>query len=214
MAAERYAKVTRRMWSDERFRALSKPQPNAQSLWLFLLTGPTRGGIPGLLNLGEGGLAEAIGWTRHATRKHLLELEAASLVIIDRTSNLIWLPKALRHNAPESPNVVLSWSASWRELPECQLKTDATEAAKAFLATLGKGEAFAEAFRQAIGEVSRKPSRKTSPNQEQEQEQEQLPRTAGASGPPNGGEGDPCQETASRLAAILAHIPGGKMVGA
>lgn len=219
MAAERYARITRRMWNDEKFRALSRPKPNAQSLWIFLLTAPTRGGVPGLLPLGELSLAEAIDWPVTAVRKHLAELEEAKFIRADRAATLIFIPKAIKHNAPESPNVVLSWAAAWRELPECALRSEAQNVILDFL--LGHGESFAEAFRQVLegrtpkpsgkafykstakgeGKPSLHPSGKGEPNQSQSQSQSQSQTLA-----PDGDLPDPetRKANAARLRAMLA----------
>ncbi len=85
---------------------------------------------------------------------------------------LDWLvPKAIVHNRPDNPNVVLSWRANWDELPECALKDEAYRVLKPFVEQLGKG--FAEAFAKACPGGSA--------NQEQEQEQEQEGESARAS---------------------------------
>ena len=164
---ERYSKVSRRIWNDARFRALSAPQPNAQTLFQRLLTGPELTNIPGCFQAWEAGLAQALGWPLDGFRKAFAEVSAQGLAKADWEVGFIWIPKAILHNKPESPNVVRSWKATWDELPECQLKADAFRALKAFVEGLPKG--FGEAF----AEGCRKPSAKPSPNQEQEQEQEQ-----------------------------------------
>jgi hypothetical protein len=164
---ERYSRVTRRMWRDERFRALSSPKPNAQTLWLFLLTGPVNVGVPGVLPISELGLSDQLGWPVAATRRCLSEIETAKMVLVDRRAPLIWIPKAIQHNPPANPNVVLSWVDGWRELPECELRRQAEESTKDFLKGFGKG--FAVAFEKVL----RKPSATSFDKQEQEQEQEQ-----------------------------------------
>ena len=107
----------------------------------------------------------------------------------DFKARLVWLPNAIRHNKPESPNVVKSWRAEVDLLPECQLKNEAILAISEYLE--GLGESFINAFKNNILEqddggvkggksnqlkpspkASAKPSPKTKPNQEQEQEQE------------------------------------------
>jgi hypothetical protein len=87
----------------------------------------------------------------------------------------MWLPSAIKHNKPESPNVVKSWAAEFDLIPECDLKWEAFEALKASIHALGEayGKAFDETFAKPSGKPLAKPSGKTSPNQEQEQEQEQ-----------------------------------------
>ena len=58
----RYKKVDPRVWRDEKFTSLSKPKPNAQSLWLHLLTTPLLGTLPGAIVAGRAALAEELGW--------------------------------------------------------------------------------------------------------------------------------------------------------
>lgn len=170
---ERYSKVSRRMWNDKRFRRLSAPQPNAQTLWQRLLTGPELGVIPGVFQAWEGGLAQALGWPLEAFRKAFAEVLREDLAKADWEAGLVWVPKAVKHNEPQSPNVVIGWAREWTELPECKLKDEAFRHLKAYVEGLPEG--FQKAFRKAFAEVLAK----TSPNQEQEQEdllEEEDPR--------------------------------------
>ena len=165
--ALRYSKVSRRIWGDERFQRLTPAPPNGQTLWLRLLTGPELTVIPGLFAIGEAALSEALGWPLEGFRKAFAEVSREGMVKADWKARLVWVPKALSHNRPESPNVVRSWGSVFAELPDSPLKTEAYQALKAFVE--GMGEGFGKAFRQAFPEAFAKPS----PNQEQEQEQEQ-----------------------------------------
>jgi hypothetical protein len=163
----RYRKISVRIWGDEKFRRLSKPKPNAQSLWFYLLTGPHTSALPGVFVSGEASLAEALGWSVKDFRRCFSELVAAGMAKAEWSHRVVWLPKAVNHNAPESPNVVKSWRVALDEVPECHLKYEAASALKAFIEGLGEG------FRKALGEGwpgARKP---TPVNQEQEQIQEQ-----------------------------------------
>jgi hypothetical protein len=181
MSAEkgRYSKVSRRIWNDSKFRELSGPKPCGSWLWFRLLTGPELTCIPGLFQAWEAGLAQALGWALKDFRKAFAEVRKQELAKADWTTGLIWLPNAIRHNEPESPNVVRGWRVAWSELPDCALKTEAAETLRAWCDS--KGAAWAEAFAEATGEASSppsgkpspKPSKKTRANQEQEQEQEQ-----------------------------------------
>lgn len=167
----RYRKVLCRMHSDGKFMALSKPQPNGQSLWQYLITGPHTTSVPGLFMAGEAQLAEALQWPLVGFRKAWAEIETLDMGRADWKARVVWLPNAIRHNAPENPNVVKGWSASLDEIPECHLKYEAMEGLRMFLA--GLGEPFLKPFP--------KPFRHTSTqglaNQEQEQEQDQDPPT-------------------------------------
>ncbi|MDQ0035865.1 hypothetical protein J2W30_003633 [Variovorax boronicumulans] len=170
-ARGRYRKVEVRTWGDEKFRALSPMPPCGQGLWLYLITGPHTGPIPGLFRAGRAALAEDLDWDVEAFDKAFGEAFAQGMVKADFKARVIWLPSAIKHNKPESPNVVRSWAAEFDLIPECDLKREAFGALKASIHALG--EAFGKAFDEAFGKPSLKPSPKTMPNQEQEQEQEQ-----------------------------------------
>ena len=175
----RYRKISIRIWNDEAFRKLSRPQPNGQSLFHFCLFGPFTTIIPGVFSAGEGAMAERLGWPLKAFREAFREVfgedpkggRTKPLVKADWKAHLVYVPNAIKYNIPESPNVIKSWADTWDELPECQLKVEAYQHLKAFLQAYSK--AFAEAFLKACPEPSLKASWKPSPNQEQEQEQEE-----------------------------------------
>jgi hypothetical protein len=168
----RYSRVSRRIWNDERFRRLTPIPPCGQGLFLRLLTAPELNNIPGLFQAWEAGLAQSLGWTLEAFREAFAEAFREGLAKASWKDGLVWLPKSIWHNEPESPNVVLSWSTAWAELPDCPLKNEAfvglNEWAKA------KGKPWAEAFGKAFG----KASPKACPNQDQDQDQrEEIPPT-------------------------------------
>lgn len=158
------------MWGDIRFRRLSPLLNSGQALWIYLLTGPRTHSIPGLYTVGEREMAEALGWSLLAYRRAFQEILDEDLVKVDWHARLVWIPKAIHYNQPESPNVVLGWSRIWDELPECSLKSEAYHYIKGFLEGLGKG--FHDAFMKATPKTLPKTMPKTMPNQEQEQEQE------------------------------------------
>lgn len=161
---ERYSRVSRRMWNDERFRRLSAPEtPNAQHLWFRLLTGPELGIVPGCFQAWDGGLARALRWPVDGTVKAFQEIVDQGLGIADWEVGFVFVYKAIKHNLPTSPNVVKSWKKPWNELPECELKHEAFQSLKAFVE--GMGKAYSKAFNETFP--------KASGNQEQEQEQDQ-----------------------------------------
>jgi hypothetical protein len=173
----RYRKIDTRMWGDSRFRDLSSPDPTGKYLWVFLLTGPQTSNIPGLFRAGEMALAEELEWSPEGFRKAFAELFAKGLVKADWKARVVWIPNAIKYNAPDNPNVVKSWRTAWDEIPECALKAEAYDRLKAFTERLGEGfgKAFAEGCAKGLA------------NQEQEQEQEQnintFPQTAFADVP-------------------------------
>jgi hypothetical protein len=157
----RYSRVSRRMWNDEKFRELSAPPPNAQSLFQRLLTGPELTNIPGCIPALDAGMARALRWPLEGFLEAFDEVQAQGMAEADWDAGLIWVPNAIKHNEPESPNVVLSWTTAWEELPECDLKIEAWGHLHAWLKT--KGESWVAAFEKACRKPSRKPSRKGPP---------------------------------------------------
>jgi hypothetical protein len=167
MAENRYRKIEVRTWGDEKFRTLSPMPPSAQGLWLFLLTGPHTGPIPGLFRAGRAALAEELGWEQEAFDKAFEEVFQLGMAKADWRARVVWIPNAIKCNLPQSPNVVISWVGEWHLIPECDLKHEAFETIKSVVYAAG------EAFRKAFDKTFQKPSVKTLPNQEQEQEQEE-----------------------------------------
>ncbi|WP_299396078.1 hypothetical protein [uncultured Desulfovibrio sp.] len=178
----RYRKISPCIWLDAKVRGLS----DKGKLTLFLLlTHPNMTSL-GALRANLPGLACELGWKPAVFARAFRELLDCGMARHDADAQLIWFPKFLKHNAPESPNVVRGWATAFEELPECALKQDVLAGAWATLAAFGEG--FRDAFREVFGEVLPKPCEKPSaslpeslseafgqpcPNQEQEQEQEQ-----------------------------------------
>lgn len=150
MSEDFYSRVQRRIWTDARFRKLSKPAPNARDLFLYLLTTPSATQVPGLIALGESAMAEDLEWPVAGLRKCLAELEQAGMVKVDRVARLLWMPNALKHNQPRSSDNVRGWAKFWRMLPECPLLTEAAGAIMAEFVT--RGGAFPQAFALVSGE--------------------------------------------------------------
>jgi len=118
----RYRKVSVRMWGDAKFRALSRPQPNAQTLWIWLLTGPRTIALPGVVVGHLEGLAGELGWPPEQFRERFAELLAQGMVQADWEAGLVYLPKWVKHDAPANPNVLRGRIGVCMELPECDLK--------------------------------------------------------------------------------------------
>ncbi len=180
----RYRKIEVRTWSDEKFRSLSAIQPSGQGLWFFLLTGPHTTAIPGLFRAGRAAMAEELGWDLEAFDEAFREVSAEGMAKADFKARLVWLPRAIHHNKPESPNVVRGWRVEMDLLPECGLKREAIDYIRTALTKIGPAyhEAFEELFSsmgnekkpsaKPFGKPSAKPFEKPMPNQEQEQEQD------------------------------------------
>lgn len=161
----RYRKIQVKTWTDIKFKSLSPIPPCGQGLWLWLLTGPYTQIIPGLFAGGVAGMAESLDWDAKAFQEAFREVFSKGLIKHDGAAKLVFIPKAIKYNMPQSPNVIKSWSTAWEELPECALKNDAWHS---FIKAFGFSEAFGKAFAKACP----KPSLKAIANQEQEQEQD------------------------------------------
>lgn len=181
----RYSRVSRKMVADEKFRRLSPPPPCGQWLFTWLLVTNEQCLVPGLIRMGEAGMAEAIGWDLKGFREAFAEVSREGLVKVDWEARLVWIPNRIKHDEPANPNVVLGWSHDWEELPECELKREAHSAIYSHLSD--KGEPWAKAFEKACGKGSAKGSPKGSRKQNQDQDQDQK----GVDEPKNGPQSTP-----------------------
>jgi len=117
----RYAKVSLRLWNDQRFRNLGAPPPNAQFLFFYLMTSPLRTLIPGVNREDFSTVFQHFGWSARSGWAQVAALEEQRMVTHE--DGLIWLPNALSHNRPANPNVVVGWRKTFDgELPECELR--------------------------------------------------------------------------------------------
>ncbi len=148
-----YRKVDVRMCGDKKFRRLSRPHANGQTLFLHLLTGPHTEGIPGLSMIGEMGLAESLGWDLEGFRKAFAEVYREGMAEGDWEARVVLVPNAIKYNAPESPNVVRSWVKVFDMIPECDLKGKWLVRLNRYFTEEYEGsEAYAKAFTEAFGE--------------------------------------------------------------
>lgn len=193
----KYRKVSVSMWADEKFNGLSAPLPNAQTLWLALLTGPRTTCIPGVVIARPAALAADLGWDDDATpevaaqfrkgfgkglRKGFgdafQELHDAGMVKSDPKAGLVWLPRAVYHNHPNNPNVLISWGRFWPEVPECQLRTELLGQLAAFVPGIDaksknpEAKAFTKAFQKAFAKWLPESFAQPVATQDQEQEQD------------------------------------------
>ncbi|VEC78967.1 Uncharacterised protein [Raoultella ornithinolytica] len=167
------------MWGDSKFRALSALPPCGQGLWLYLLTNVNTSPIPGLFRAGRAAIAEELGWSLEDFDKAFQEAFNQGMVKADFISRVVWIPNAIKHNRPESPNVVISWGKEIDLIPECTLKDEAISALYNHMQLIDsesdkpEKRSYSTAFEKAFGKALLKPFGKAMPNQEQEQEQEQ-----------------------------------------
>jgi hypothetical protein len=149
----KYRVVQPALWGSAFFRSLPKPAPSAQLLFLYLMTGPESCGIPGVANIGEAALAEALRWSVPVLRKQLRVLIAADALVFDKDARLAFVPNELESTRPANPNVASHWAHVLSELPECDLRDRILRTALGCVADLG--ERFTQPFRQLFDEPSR-----------------------------------------------------------
>lgn len=122
-------------------------------------------------------MAEALGWSGEAFDEAFGELLREGMVKADWQARLVFVPKAVVHNPPESPNVIRSWRDTMRELGDSPLKRFVLQELQAFVQ--GMGEGFPKAFAQAFGEDFAQGCANQEQEQEQEQHSPQSPLTGG-----------------------------------
>ena len=163
----KYRKIDTRIWNDEKFREASL---SCQHLFLFILTHPSLTPL-GAMRASAVGLMDELDWEAKGFPEAFQEAFAEGLAKAfwkhDRKARILWVPKFLKYNAPESPNVIKAWAKCLDDIPESPLKIEAIQSAKDYAEGLTEG--YAKAFREAFAEALPKASL----NQEQEQEQEQ-----------------------------------------
>lgn len=142
----RYRRIDVRTWADRQFRALSRPGPSAQYLWLYLNTGPHTTILPGLFEAGMAGIAERLKWPYEDAERCFQEIFSHGMAQFDHDALIFWIPKGIASNLPSNQNVIKSWRSAWDELPQSLLKysfldelKDVIEQLKLFELQDGKG---------------------------------------------------------------------------
>src|SRR5665213_3888932 len=108
----RYRKIEVKMWGDAKFCKLSPMPPSGKALWIYLVTGPFTSVIPGLFSAGHAAMAETLGWPLDVFDHLLDEIQGLGMVEVDLQARVVWLPNAIKHNRPESLNVVKAWASA------------------------------------------------------------------------------------------------------
>lgn len=178
----RYRRVETRVWADSAFKGFSGPQPNAQTLWLYLLCGPRTTIFPGLVVGREEVMASDLGWDVESFREALAEASAKDRAKVDRRTGLVVLQRALfdshgdprESSKPGNPNILKSWAKEWDQIPECRLKDEYIFELKRFCERIDNDkQSFREAFTKALGKALAKASLNQDQYQEQQQDQEE-----------------------------------------
>lgn len=191
-----YRKVSTATWTDRKVLNLTPLQPSGQALFLMLMVGPQSTHIPGVQPVGRLAFSEMLGWEAEAFDEAFTEVYREGLAKADWKARLIFVPNAIKHNLPQSPNVVKSWGAMWARVPECDLKTEVWKALHDALSAIGQG--FVDAFKyacplkicdmeQTAGEPTGKPSAKPSEKPTDNQEAVNSKQKVNTPQPPDGG---------------------------
>lgn len=145
-----YYRVDPVMWDDSSFCRLSD---GARVVWFLLLTGPQRSSLPGLQRTGPGSISEILRRDVKIIESWLQELVAANMIEVDKICRVVRLPKAPKYNEAESPNQIRSWFNRWREIPDCDLKSEHVHTLKrhANLASEAHATAWNATFGKATG---------------------------------------------------------------
>jgi hypothetical protein len=170
MRPKKYRKISPQFWNDRRVRNLTD---NAKLSLLFMLTHPHMTPL-GAIRANLPGLACELGWSAEGFREAFEEALAQGMVQYDERACLLWFPNFIKHNLPESPNVIKSWVGGYHDLPECDLKD--TMVTRAYEVVSGMSQGFRVAFREAFAEAL--PQAIANQEQEQEQEQEEEKRAS------------------------------------
>lgn len=181
-----FRKVSTGTWADRKVMNLSRMEPSGQAMFVMLLIGPQTTSMPGVQPVGRLAFSEMLEWEPEAFDKAFQEVFEQGLAKADWKARFVFVPKAIQHNLPQSPNVVKSWASTWARVPDCDLKREAWKTIFQALTALGKS--FADAFKTACpldfyddsevdekpsAKASGKPSEKATDNQKQEKEQKQ-----------------------------------------
>ncbi|RWC12355.1 MAG: hypothetical protein EOS52_19125 [Mesorhizobium sp.] len=158
----RYRKIDVRIWNDAKFASLDD---KGKLAFFMLLTHPAMTPL-GAMRATPSGLAEELGWSTEDFREAFAKICGKGMAKHDERVHLIALPNFIRYNPPVSPNVVKAWEISLDMLPECDLKNEVIQTAKAFAEGMSKG------FGKALPKAFLKGAPKSIGIQEQEQEQE------------------------------------------
>ena|SRR5215472_5789586 len=171
-----YAKIDRRIWSDEKFSTLSGP---AKLLVFYLLTSPHNMLLPGVIRISEEGVAADLGWSLEQCRERFSELYAIRFVRnYSRYSHYMYMPNGIRYNFPPNENVIKGWEKYFWELPE-PLKSDVMQAFRQTIETTKPKllNAFDTVSKPLVNRVGLQ-EQEQEQYQEQYYEQQTVPRSA------------------------------------
>ena len=110
----KYRKISPCIWNDAKVRELSD---KGKLALLFLLTHPHMTPL-GAIRANAPASPVSSGGPKRCSGRRSGKVLALGIAKEDAKAPLVWFPNFLRHNMPESPNVVRSWVGAFRDLPE------------------------------------------------------------------------------------------------
>ena len=106
------------MWTDRRVRSSALA---ARAVLSFLMSGPIRTAVPGLVAIGPAGLAEALAVTSEAVVEALTELTDKGLLEVDTEAPLVRVVDGVRWDGAPNPKIVRAWTRLVSDLPPSPL---------------------------------------------------------------------------------------------
>lgn len=139
-----------RIYGDSKFNNLSGPQPNAQSLWLHLLTGRHTTQVAGYWAYGVGYLVDVFGWQPGDIVSCFKEIEGQGMATADWVAGAVWVPGVVRYWKPGASNIG-GWREAFDLVPESPLSDRWLKGCLAWCACAGadRYEAFLATFPEA-----------------------------------------------------------------
>jgi len=147
----RYHNIHCRIWSDDKFPFSSD---DCQLVFFHLLTSPMSTQF-GLYKASIPALAAEKRWPEKRYTKGFREAFEKGFIKYDEKHQVILIPRFLKYNKPNNPNVLISWGKAYNELPECEVKYEFYQYFNEFLKDFGESfqEAFIKAFIKPSGKV-------------------------------------------------------------
>ena len=138
-------------WNDEK---ITERTPVARLIAAFLLTASEAVLIPGLVNLGVAGLAEAVRVPLDVALHALNELRGCGFCQTDPRARLIRIPNAPRYAARGMNRPLLfAWFKRWSAMPASPLKAEHVASIRAALEPVSSAPWFDATWRETFGTV-------------------------------------------------------------
>src|SRR5688572_13735168 len=119
--ASRYRRVYVNEWHNPAFRRLNA---DARVVRLYVSAGPQTTSV-GCFRLSTAVAVEDLGGTSEAFEDHLATVCEAMGWAWDPLARVIWITDWFSRNPPANPNVVQSWAKLLRNVPDCDVKSQA-----------------------------------------------------------------------------------------